>query len=86
MSDARHSRAWRALVEVVVREEPRCWLVLAGCTSRSTTADHVIPYVERPDLGLVRSNLRGACDHCNKARGRRPVAPKSRPRALDIFD
>lgn len=71
--DLRKDAAWRRLRDQVVREEPRCWLRLPGCTLLSTRADHVIPYADRPDLVMERSNLRGACDSCNRRRGNLPV-------------
>lgn len=71
--DPRGTRAWRALAARVVREEPVCWLRYPRCTRWSDTADHVIPVADRPDLALVRSNVRGACASCNSSRGRRPV-------------
>lgn len=67
--DIRGTRAYRKLRDQVVTEEPICWLQLTGCTGHSTTADHVIPFAERPDLGMIRSNLRGACEPCNRKRG-----------------
>lgn len=63
------SRAWRRMVAQVVREEPLCRLRLYGCTIRSTTADHIIPKKYRPDLAMVRANLRGSCVNCNLKRG-----------------
>jgi len=67
--DPRETRAWRRLRDLVVREEPNCQLQLPGCTGASQTADHILPVIQRPDLALVRSNLRGACHPCNMARG-----------------
>jgi 5-methylcytosine-specific restriction endonuclease McrA len=84
--DKRGTAAWQRLRLQVLREEPRCWLRLPGCTGASTTADHVIPVSERPDLALVRSNVRGACAHCNYSRGARELVPTSRAAALDWFD
>lgn len=88
--DPRSTRSWRVLRDQVVREEPRCWLRLARCTHLSTTGDHVIPVTVRPELALVRSNVRGACANCNDDRGSLPIealrlgsdAPAS---ALGIF-
>lgn len=71
--DPRSTRAWRALRDDVVNEEPVCWLRMVGCTYWSTTADHVIPYSVRPDLAMVRANLRGACAHCNSTRRATPI-------------
>lgn len=87
--DWRSTRAWRKLRDQVVREEPTCWLRLAGCTTWSTTADHVLTVKARPDLAMVRENLRGACHHCNASRGDTPVDQLSTPataQALGFFD
>lgn len=66
------TRAWRKLRDQVVREEPICTLQLdEGCTYWSNTADHIINRADRPDLAMERSNLRGACRHCNYVRGGR---------------
>jgi len=95
----RWTRAWKLLSAQVCDEEPTCWLQLTGCTGRSTTGDHVIPVAARPDLAMVRSNVRGACRHCNSKRGHLPAElaremfgtskqtdQTLKPRALDIFD
>lgn len=96
----RWTQEWRRLAKQVCAEEPICWLRLACCTGRSTTGDHVIPLSARPDLALVRTNVRGACRPCNNKRGHLPpdlaremygtsatvVADSAKPRALDIFD
>lgn len=87
--DWRSTRAWRKLRDQVVREEPVCWLRLIGCTYRSTTADHVLPVSQRPDLVMVRANLRGACGPCNTRRQDRAVETLSRVSdapALEWFD
>lgn len=68
----RWTQEWRRLAKQVCAEEPICWLQLSGCTRRSTTGDHVIPLAARPDLALIRSNVRGACRHCNNKRGHLP--------------
>lgn len=89
--DPRSTRAWRRLKDQVVREEPHCWLKLEGCTGASTTGDHVIPVTVRPELGLVRSNVHGACASCNDKRGTLPIealqlGDAPRADALSIFD
>lgn len=87
--DPRNTRAWRKLAAQVAREEPVCWLRLDGCTTKSTTADHVIPVTKRPDLAMVRRNLRGACHSCNNRRSDKPVAaltPATKAPALRFFD
>ena len=87
--DPRQTRAWRKLRDQVVAEEPLCWLGFPDiCTQVSTTADHLQSVESRPDLAMVRSNLRGACQPCNRARGTTPVgsldlAPRSS--ALSVF-
>ncbi len=90
VSDPRNTRAWRKLRDQVVREEPTCRLRLAGiCTTVSTTADHIVPVTERPDLALERTNCRGACQPCNQARRTLPdqlLRLGESPAALDIFD
>jgi 5-methylcytosine-specific restriction endonuclease McrA len=71
--DPRHTRAWRKLRDRVAVEEPTCRLGFPGiCTRDSTTADHIIPVSQRPDLAMMRENLRGACRPCNDARGKVP--------------
>lgn len=86
--DKRGTYAWQCLVKRVIQEEPICWLRLAGCTYYSTTADHIISVKERPDLSLMRANVRGACAHCNYSRQDKPVntlsTPSSQP-GLDWF-
>jgi len=66
---------WRKLSNRVIREEPTCRIRLPGCTGKSTTTDHIIPRWLRPDLTMVRSNLRGACRQCNSALGNKMRAP-----------
>jgi 5-methylcytosine-specific restriction endonuclease McrA len=84
--DPRGTQAWRRLSARVAAEEPICWLRLPGCTTRSTTGDHVKPVSTHPHLALDRTNVRGACAHCNKKRRNQAPPTSSRPKALDIFD
>lgn len=91
--DPRSTHAWRVLAKKAAEQEPVCWLQLEGCTTRSTTGDHVIPVVDRPDLALVRSNVRGACAECNYKRGNLPIESlrlgsrsAAQPPALSVFD
>lgn len=89
--DPRSTRAWRRLRDQVIREEPICRLQFPGiCTRISTTGDHIIPVEVRPDLALVRSNVRGTCWPCNHARGSMPdelirFTEADVPPALEIF-
>jgi 5-methylcytosine-specific restriction endonuclease McrA len=75
--DPRETRAWRRLRDQVVIEEPICRLQLDCCTGWSQTADHIVPVIERPDLALVRDNLRGACHPCNIRRRIKPAGQVS---------
>jgi hypothetical protein len=47
----------------------------------------VLTYTERPDLAMVRANLRGACGPCNNARKNTPASAlrDDTPAALDFF-
>lgn len=89
--DPRHTRAWRKLRDQVVREEPICRLQFAGiCTRVSTTAAHIVPVTERPELALERSNLEGSCTECNEASGTLPrsalrTGGDTPPPALSVF-
>jgi hypothetical protein len=70
----RSSRAWRALARTTVRTHPVCHIrVPGGCTTRSTTADHIIPAAHRPDLFMAPSNVAGACKPCNDWRRDLPM-------------
>lgn len=88
-TDPRQTRAWRRLRDQVIREEPTCRLQFPGiCTVVSTRADHIRSVDEAPELALVRSNCRGACDPCNRARSTVPDEALNHARrssALDVF-
>lgn len=84
--DPRGTQAWRRLRDQVVAEEPVCWLKLQGCTHWSTTADHVLPIAQRPDLAMARHNLRGACLSCNRRRRDKPAASAGSCEALEFFE
>lgn len=89
IADPRGTQAWRRLAKQVCREEPLCWLQLHGCTRLSTTGDHLEPVTDRPELALVRTNVRGACRSCNERRGNLPLASlnlEPRSAALSVFD
>lgn len=55
-----YDRDWQRLRVRVLREEPRC-----ACGAPATEVDHQISIRLRPDLRLVRSNLRGKCKRCH---------------------
>jgi 5-methylcytosine-specific restriction endonuclease McrA len=77
MGVGRAGRPWRRVVAYVLdRDGGVCQLRLTGCRLVATTADHVIPFRDRPDLELDPGNLRASCGKCNLKRGTRPaVAP-----------
>ena len=71
---------WRRVkAQVIARDGGVCRLRLPGCTIQATTADHIIPWLQGGGWYDL-SNLRAACDHCNKVRGgqtqRNPRKPK----------
>ncbi|MBZ5736481.1 hypothetical protein K8Z61_18475 [Nocardioides sp. TRM66260-LWL] len=92
LKDPRDSAAWRRLRDQVIREEPTCRLAFPSiCTGLSETADHIEPFTAAPHLAMERSNHRGTCHACNRARSSTPDAalnltPSKRPPALSIFD
>ena len=73
------------LSKQVCAAEPTCWLRLPGCSGRSTAVDHIIPVEQAPHLRFVRSNCKGACLHCNSARGATPISrlPELRARMME---
>ncbi|MEN4420648.1 MULTISPECIES: HNH endonuclease signature motif containing protein [Mycobacteroides] len=81
-----HNRHWRKLRAQVLAEEPFCQIKGPGCTYTSTTVDHIIPRAHRPDLTMERSNLRGACKHCNYSAGATARKPQAPAKALSFFD
>lgn len=86
--DPRETRAWRKLRDQVVREEPICQLQLPGCTTISTTADHIETVKDRPDLAMERANHQGACRPCNQRRNDKKMSelkPRNLAKALDFF-
>lgn len=78
----------------MLREEPTCRLRLPGiCTTVATTGGHIKPVETHPELALVRSNVRGECWPCNRAKGTLPdellrldVGQGDTPPALSVFD
>ena len=82
--DPRQTRAWTKLRDQVVREEPTCWLRLPVCTGASQTADHILTVRDHPELAMVRSNLRGACHACNRARCDAPILEFTAPRRCGL--
>jgi 5-methylcytosine-specific restriction protein A len=59
---------WRRLRLAVLAEEPLCRLCAErGEAAEATDVDHIIPLAVRPDLRLVRSNVRPLCSPCHRA-------------------
>lgn len=67
----RKGRPWRRLRAQVLARDPHCTIRGPKCKGYSTTVDHIIPLILRPDLAHDLSNLRGACQACNCAGGAR---------------
>lgn len=57
-----YDRTWQRLRASVLNEDPLCHFCLAeGRTTAATVVDHIERIRDRPDLRLVRSNLRPLC-------------------------
>ena len=69
---------WRRLRQQVLAEEPHCQFCREqGRITGARDIDHIIPVREKPDLRLVRSNLRALCRPCHSARtARGNIDPK----------
>lgn len=80
----RGTRADRNLRDQVVREEPVCWLQYTGCTGRSTTADHVIPFEERPDLAMIRPTSAAHAHHATRKRGSSGSGPATEVTIINL--
>lgn len=62
------TQAWRDMAQRVLREQTIC----AICHVKpSSIADHIEPLKLRPDLAMVRENLRGVCHRCHNQYGDR---------------
>lgn len=83
---------WRRLQDDVYASEDVCWRcgrpvdktlrLTAPRSPQAPSVDHVIPRKYRPDLALVRSNLRLAHYGCNSSRKASLTAkPQTRSRA-----
>lgn len=73
---------WRQIVTAVLAESDLCWLCgRPGADS----GDHVIPVSVRPDLELVRDNVRPAHLTCNRKRGTAPVGAPRRIRTSRVW-
>ena len=72
------TRRWRTVRARVLKRDPLCLLVLPGCTTISTTADHILPVARGGDL-YDMDNLRGACASCNRAKSDRLDDELERP-------
>ncbi|HWX48139.1 MAG TPA: HNH endonuclease signature motif containing protein [Roseomonas sp.] len=64
-----YDRQWRRLRDVVLAEEPLCRFCLElGRLTPAREVDHIEPIARRPDLRLVRTNLRPLCTPCHSRR------------------
>ena len=64
-----YDRAWQKLRSLVLAEEPLCrFCQQKGILTPAREVDHILTIRERPDLRLVRSNLRALCTPCHSGR------------------
>jgi hypothetical protein len=67
------SPEWKLVREEVVREQGRqcraCGKTIVN--DAELTVDHILPRSRRPDLALVKTNLRVLCRSCNASKGDR---------------
>lgn len=63
---------WKLKSEQYRADHPLCEeCERIGLVVESTMVDHIIPYRERPDLGLEDSNLRALCWQCHNRIGKK---------------
>jgi 5-methylcytosine-specific restriction protein A len=61
-----YNAEWRRLRLVILAEQPLCVFCLEkGRVTAAEHVDHIEPIRDRPDLRLVRSNLRALCARCH---------------------
>ena len=62
-----YGQDWRDVRAAVLDEEPLCrFCAEKGLVVAATDVDHIQPLLLRPDLRLVRSNLRPLCKSCHQ--------------------
>jgi 5-methylcytosine-specific restriction endonuclease McrA len=66
------SSGWHRLAALVVAVATECHWCHTPATRVRLTADHVVPIVTDPSLGLEPSNVVAACRGCQERRKRRP--------------
>ena len=61
-----YDRAWQKVRDAVLAEEPLCRFCFdAGRVTAAEEVDHIKTVRDRPDLRLVRANLRPLCKPCH---------------------
>ena len=64
--------AWVNLRAMVLSQSPICVeCERLGRVTLATVVDHIIPFKERPDLGMTIENLRPLCSSCHNRIGKR---------------
>lgn len=73
-----YDRHWQKVRAVVLADEPLCrFCAERGRVTPAEVVDHIETIADRPDLRLVRSNLRPLCESCHNARTARDQTPRS---------
>lgn len=64
-----YDTSWEKVRRLVLLDEPLCrFCAQRDMTVAATVVDHILSIRERPDLRLVRSNLRSLCQPCHDRR------------------
>ncbi len=73
--DPRGTRRWRAIRDMMLRNEPKC----RSCGRLSETVHHLEPVVKRPDLAMDQRNCYPCCRECHRLLDAGLLKPKPPP-------
>jgi 5-methylcytosine-specific restriction protein A len=78
MTKAQYSGPWKRIRrQVLERDGHLCQIQAAGCTSRATQVDHIVPVAKNGEWWNP-DNLRAACGSCNNGRNATSTLKASR--------